>query len=82
MRVGMPVHLFAPLSFSSQDLSPIYCNLIHQKVIDNQLFVGFYQYISDIGRYDKVEQLENPAAPARDCKIFHKKCISIIQAIT
>jgi hypothetical protein len=38
--------------------------------------VGSYQYVSDKGRYDKVEKLEkleNPAAPAREGKIFHKK---------
>jgi hypothetical protein len=49
---------------------------MHQKVIDDQLFMGSYQHVSDKGRYDKVEKLEkleNPAAPAREGKISHKK---------
>jgi hypothetical protein len=53
--VGKAVHLFAPLSFSSRDLGPMYCNISHQKLIDDQLFVASYQYVSDKGRYDKVE---------------------------
>jgi hypothetical protein len=51
----------------------MYCDIIHQKVIDDQLFVGCYQDVSDRGRYDKVEKLENPAGPAREVKTFHKK---------
>jgi hypothetical protein len=35
--------------------------------------VGSYQHVFDKGRYDKVEKLENPAAPAREGKVFHKK---------
>jgi hypothetical protein len=61
------------LSFCSRNLGPIYCDLIHQKVIGDQLFVGSYQHISDRGRYDKVEQLGSPARPAPESKIFHKK---------
>jgi hypothetical protein len=62
----------------------MYCDLIHQKVIDDQLFVGSYQHVPDGGRYDRLEKLEklekeNPAAP--DCKIFHKKWIKTIQAV-
>jgi hypothetical protein len=53
--VGKAVRLFAPLSFSSRDLGPIYCDINHQKVMDDQLFVGSYQHVSDKGRYDKVE---------------------------
>jgi hypothetical protein len=47
-------------------------DIIHQKVIDDQLFVSSYQPISDKGRYDKVEKVANPAGPARDGTIFHK----------
>jgi hypothetical protein len=71
--VGKAVRLFALLSFSSRDLGPIYCDIIQQKVIDDQRFVSFYQHVSDRGRYDKVEKLENPVAPAREGKSFHKK---------
>jgi hypothetical protein len=35
--------------------------------------VGSYQHVSDRGRYDKVEKLENLAGPAGEGKIFHKK---------
>jgi hypothetical protein len=80
--VGKAVRLFAPLSFSSGDLSPIYWDIIHQKVIDDQLLVGSYQHISDRGRYDKAEKFENLAVPAREGKIFHKKWMETIQAVT
>jgi hypothetical protein len=46
---------------------------MHQKVIDDQLFVGSYQHISDRGRYYEVEKFENPARPASEGKIFYKK---------
>jgi hypothetical protein len=75
MRVGMPVHLFAPLSFSSRDLSPMYCDLIHQKVIDDEPYVGSYRHVLDKGRYDRLQKLEkseNPAAPALTVKSFIK----------
>jgi hypothetical protein len=52
----------------------MYCNLIHQKVIDNERFVGSYQHVLDRGRYDRLEELEkleNPAAP--DCKSLSQK---------
>jgi hypothetical protein len=54
----------------------MYCDLIHQKVIDDERFVSSYQHVLDRGRYDRLEKLEklkNPAAP--DCKIVHKKRI-------
>jgi hypothetical protein len=53
----------------------MYCDPIHQKVIDDERFVGSYQHVLDRGRYDRLEKLKNPAAPAPDCKIVHKKCI-------
>jgi hypothetical protein len=31
-------------------------DIIHQKVVDDQLFAGSYQPLSDKGRYDKVEK--------------------------
>jgi hypothetical protein len=51
----------------------MHSDIIHQKVIDDQLFVGSYQSVSDTGRYDKVENLENPAGPVREGKTFRKK---------
>jgi hypothetical protein len=74
----MPVLLFAPLSFSSRDLSPMFCDLIHQKVIDDELFAGSYQHVLDRGRYDRLEKLEKSekkSALAPECKTLHKKCI-------
>jgi hypothetical protein len=56
--------------------------MIHQKIIDDQLFVGSYRHLSDRGRYNKVEKLENPAAPASNCQIYHKNCLQTIQAMT
>jgi hypothetical protein len=58
MRVVMPVHLFAPLSFSSRDLSPMYRDLIRQKVIDDQLSIDSYQHVLDRGWYERLKKLE------------------------
>jgi hypothetical protein len=46
--------------------------------MDDQLSVASYQHISDRGRYDKLEELENPASPAPDCKIFQEHIYQLL----
>jgi hypothetical protein len=59
----------------------MYCDLIHQKVIDDERFVGSYQHVLDRGRYGRLEKLENPAAPASDCKSFIKSLSKLFKQL-
>jgi hypothetical protein len=65
----------------------MYCDLIHQKVIDDEHFVGSYQHVFDRGRYDrlekleKLEKLENPAAPPLSVKSFIKSVSKLFKQL-